>query len=641
MPQDRTSGADANTYGRETARKIAIAIGAISISETSNEFELGNQKITIRCARKDNNQFGVPYQILERVNTVIGAVEQKDGDYKLYEISSNKFKQNMRPTRSTGPSAGRVGIVGKSVFISEGKFIRTVELETEEKTKRENKIWRMAFRCGNRGPSLWEECKKYNVAAITYDPLAKFDLTSHKYNEPYSLWKELSPAQKSSLRHVVYDMKNGDTIYVKDGKQIICKGTVLGKLDRAYVFDESFRIIDPNGTPWPHQVPVKWETSFRSINILLGAEQNAVLELTGERLEKLQKALSDSGAGVIEDKIARVCWNDYGWQRPSGRDGKSKNKDAYEYIVGYGHEEWLLDTEKLIKGYHYGYLQPVGKAWEKYQGKTFNISLYSINDDTRERWWIGTVRNAKVVSLDESKEILERYKEKSWLQEMIEQIKNIDGDEKDFGKNAPFAFTNIKFKPGDWQLLDPPQRISNKDKTISSTYYVLLNKFKDPDLEISLGEDPNFAPGHTLRDEKGVAHYGQRKSEIDRFHCKMQNNAYKQLVAIYGHNNVRTERPIGIGATVDISVKEGGSEIFYEFKTNNSIKTCIRESLSQLIEYAYYPDKERAKKLIIVSQNQITKQAKDYLSKIRGQFRIPVYYKQYNVDKNYLEEEEH
>ncbi|MFA5143298.1 MAG: hypothetical protein WC522_03905 [Candidatus Omnitrophota bacterium] len=638
MPQDRISGADADRYGSETARLIAKAIGAISISETSNEFELDNSKITIRCARKNTQNLGAPYKLLERVSAVIAALEQENGDYKLYEITPAKFKEKMRPTGSTGPSAGRVGLVSKSLFINEGKFIREVKLNTEEK----NKIWRMAFRCGNQGQSLWEECKKYNVAAITYSPLEKFDLTNHKYNEPVELWSKLSSSsQKSSLRHVAYDMKNGDTIYVKEGPKIICKGTVLGKPDRAYVFDQSFRIVDHNGTPWPHQVPVAWEASFEPVGVLLGAEQNAVLELNGERLSKLQKALSNNGAVGVENKIARICWNDHGWQRPSGRDGKSKNKDAYEFKVGYGHEEWLLDTEKLVDGYHYGYLQPIGKAWDKYQGQTFNISLYSINDDSRQRWWIGTIRNAEVVSPEESKEVLEYYKKKGWLQEMIDQIKNINGDERDFGKNAPFAFTNIKFKPADWELLDPPQRISNKDKSVSSTYYVLLNKVKNPDLELPFGDDPTFTPGHTIRDEKGIAYYGQRKSEIDRFHYKMQNNSYKQLVDMYGHDNVSTERQIGIGAAVDISVKDGDGEIFYEFKTSNSIKACIREALSQLLEYSYYPDTERAKKLIIVSQNPITKDAKNYLIKIREHFKIPVYYKQYNVDKNCLEEDEY
>lgn len=343
---------------------------------------------------------------------------------------------------------------------------------------------------------------------------------------------------------------------------------------------------------------------------------------------------------VIEDKIARICWNDYGWQRPSGREGKSTNQKSYEYKVGYGHEEWLLDAEKLIDGYHYGYLQPVADAGLKYQGRVFNISLYSIaiNKETSERWWIGKINNAQVVSSDESKKAYAHYKKKGWFQEMIEQIKSVKGDEKDFLNNAPIAFVNIKFKSQDWQLLDPPQRISNKDKIIPATYYVLLNKTKEPDLELPFGDDPDFTPGHTVRNEQRIAYYGQRKTEVDRFHSRMQDNVYKQLVKIHGNNNVRTERPIGIGLAVDLAVKDGTSEIFYEFKTSNSVRICIREALSQLLEYSYYPNKERAKKLIIVSQNPINKQAKNYLNKIRSQFNIPVCYKQYDTNKNCLEE---
>ena len=136
MPQDRASGADANNYGRETARKIAIAIGAVSISETSNEFEFDNRKITIRCARKKNTQVAVPYKLLKRVSAVMAAFEQENGDYEVYEINSNNFKDNMRKTRSKGPFAGRGGVVGKSAFIHEGKFVRKVKLETEEESKK-------------------------------------------------------------------------------------------------------------------------------------------------------------------------------------------------------------------------------------------------------------------------------------------------------------------------------------------------------------------------------------------------------------------------------------------------------------------------------------------------------------------------
>lgn len=152
----------------------------------------------------------------------------------------------------------------------------------------ENKIWRMAFRCGNQGPSLWEECKKYKVAAIAYDPLARIDLAKYPKKEPMRLWRQLTPTQQSSLYHIAYDMKKGDVIYVKEGTQIINRGTVQD----SYKFDQDYRIISPNNTPWSHQVPVRWETGFIPISILLGSEPTTVLELQGERLEKLKQALS-------------------------------------------------------------------------------------------------------------------------------------------------------------------------------------------------------------------------------------------------------------------------------------------------------------------------------------------------------------
>lgn len=360
---------------------------------------------------------------------------------------------------------------------------------------------------------------------------------------------------------------------------------------------------------------------------------------TFDRLLEIYKYVEENTA--IENKIARICWNDYGWQRPSGREGKSENKKSYEYKVGYGHEEWVLDFEKVIDGYHYGYLQPVADGWSKHQGMVFNISLYSIKNDTSEWWWIGTINNAQVVSSEESRMVYAHYKKKGWFQEMIEQIRDVKGIEKDFLENAPRAFVNVKFRPENWISVDPPQKILNTKDVIPATYYKLLNKIKEPQLELPFGEDPSFTPGHTLRKERSTVHYGQRESEIDRSEDRMLNNVYKQMVKIYGYENVGTERPIGIGSRVDLVVQDKDGEIFFELKTHNSIKACIREALSQLLEYSYYPNKERAKKLIIVSQNPINKQAKDYLSKIRGKFNIPVYYKQYVPTTNCLEEGEY
>ena len=128
MSQDRESGVRADKYGRETAKRIAEIISATSISKTSNEFLHKNIKITIRCAHNKTNDIGVSYKMLDRIDAVIAALEQDNEEYKLYEISPQSFKQNMRETKSKGASAGKVGLVRKIVFMNKAKWISTIRL---------------------------------------------------------------------------------------------------------------------------------------------------------------------------------------------------------------------------------------------------------------------------------------------------------------------------------------------------------------------------------------------------------------------------------------------------------------------------------------------------------------------------------
>ncbi len=160
-----------------------------------------------------------------------------------------------------------------------------------------DKVWRMAFRCGVQGPSLWSECKQHKVAAISYAPLADIDLSKYPREEPEGLWQQLAPTQRSSLRHVAYDMKEGDTIYVKEGTLLVSRGTVHG----SYEFHHDCPIIDANGDRWSHHIPVDWETDFVPISILLGAESVTVLELDGARLEKLESVLCIDS--VVKDDL--------------------------------------------------------------------------------------------------------------------------------------------------------------------------------------------------------------------------------------------------------------------------------------------------------------------------------------------------
>ncbi len=147
-------------------------------------------------------------------------------------------------------------------------------------------MWRMAFRMGVNGDEMWPHCWSLGVAAITYAPLAEVDLSQHEPYEPKELWDKLRSAQKSSLGAVAYEMKEGDTIYVKEGPKIVRKGAVLGP----YQFDRELRIVDGNGLPWAHQVPVKWDPYFLAVKVLLGSELSTVKRMTEADLELIKVA---------------------------------------------------------------------------------------------------------------------------------------------------------------------------------------------------------------------------------------------------------------------------------------------------------------------------------------------------------------
>ena len=128
MPQDGESGAAANKYGRETAKKIMKKLGTKPISSMSNECILKGRLVAIKCSRKYTKCIGVSYLMLKRLKAVIGAFETENDYYDLYELSPRVFANNMRPTRSKGAAAGKVGLVTQSVFEAKGSFIKSIVL---------------------------------------------------------------------------------------------------------------------------------------------------------------------------------------------------------------------------------------------------------------------------------------------------------------------------------------------------------------------------------------------------------------------------------------------------------------------------------------------------------------------------------
>lgn len=341
----------------------------------------------------------------------------------------------------------------------------------------------------------------------------------------------------------------------------------------------------------------------------------------------------------MEDKIVRICWNTEGWKKPSGIQGKSKNKDAYEDIVGYGHEEWLFDINKIINGYHYGFLQPANNGKNAHKGKIVNVHLYTINSETGTRWWVGEIDNVELVHDEESEIVYNEYKKLGWFYEMVQDLKDVGATFEDLEVFDPKNFVNVKFKPNDIQLESPPKQFSAKDGAIKATYYNFQKFDGNPNFIKSIF---NFVPGHNPGKDLGWKVHSDHKTKIDYIHNKIQNGAYLQLAEQFGNSNVGTEQINDNGTRVDLVVKTSNTDYtFYEIKTSASLLGCIREALSQLLEYAYFPSNENAKKLIIISPNKINKDAIEYLGYLREKFNLPIYYQCFDLELAKLESDVH
>ncbi|MCI0549777.1 MAG: hypothetical protein L0287_02350, partial [Anaerolineae bacterium] len=108
---------------------------------------------------------------------------------------------------------------------------------------------------------------------------------------------------------------------------------------------------------------------------------------------------------------------------------------------------------------------------------------------------------------------------------------------------------------------------------------------------------------------------------------------FAYLKNYYGEGSVGYENQF-----VDLVVRANGRTIYYEIKTESTVKKCVRLAIGQLLEYAHFPNEHRADKLVI-GESFPTKDDIQYLEFLRRAYSLPVYYQQYQVSSNTLSQE--
>lgn len=345
----------------------------------------------------------------------------------------------------------------------------------------------------------------------------------------------------------------------------------------------------------------------------------------------------------IEKRVARICWNDKGWVEPSGKSGKSSDKNSHEYQFGYGHEEWLFDTSKIINGYHYAFLEPVRKQHQAYQNNTYNIWLYSIDGETKKRYFIGEISNATVIDEAEAVWVYKQYKKNGWLDEMENQIIESGANNNGLSGFINANMFNIKFKPVD---IDFKSYYELPDTHLAySVNRYSFNLFQDNYNVITAPKTFVFTPPQSINSDttslsSKKVHRKPKEIQIRNLHRVISDNLTKLLRKEYGNNNVTPEHPTFYGMNrIDIVVNDKGKLTFYEIKTYSSLQTSIREAFGQIMEYAHWVNANNAYELIIVTQpHSNTDEAETYIKHLRTFFNIPIYLQMFDIEAKELSE---
>jgi hypothetical protein len=153
----------------------------------------------------------------------------------------------------------------------------------------------------------------------------------------------------------------------------------------------------------------------------------------------------------------------------------------------------------------------------------------------------------------------------------------------------------------------------------------------DKDIKNVLSDSDSFVFKSNNISKQGA--YKKQGAEVkpeDR-HAQIQEKLALRLKEKFGEENVSVENSLR-NERIDVVLKEGKEFTFYEIKTANDALLCIRQAIGQLLEYAYYPNAENAKKLVIVSKHQLDENAEKYLNFLKAKFGLPLDYQQVTID---------
>jgi hypothetical protein len=351
-----------------------------------------------------------------------------------------------------------------------------------------------------------------------------------------------------------------------------------------------------------------------------------VLEMLWPLYHRIEDG-SEIPLAASDYRVARLCWNSELWQRPTGRKGKLTDEETFEGEHGFGHEEWLFDLSTLIKGWKYGFIQALNHSQKKYEGKHLSLLLYSIDSKSKRRYWVGSIKDLDVLNKEQARKIGDKFEALGWREAMCQQVENLELEPSTLFDAD--TLVNVRFRPEALQVFDPP--VPFPSDALPSARYGQLQRVPETQSDIVGSEiEAEDLIERNLNATKSTRHMYESTNEVDLMHVQWQKLLRKTLKTDLPEVKPFVETIID-GHRLDavLDDEKGKRRIFIELKTRGTVRQVIRAALSQLLEYAYWPNKNRCQAMLIVGASRPTISDDAFLQLLRERFNLPVHYLPY------------
>ncbi len=160
-----------------------------------------------------------------------------------------------------------------------------------------------------------------------------------------------------------------------------------------------------------------------------------------------------------------------------------------------------------------------------------------------------------------------------------------------------------------------------------------LYQFVESGGELQKQPRPNELPQHGLKTATHTtASRAAAEIEVDLRHNVLQESLVRMLGVDFPGYPIHPEHQVAEGGRVDVAVETPDGFLFCEIKVASHVRAAVREAIGQLLEYAHWPDKCRAKKWWILSEADPSPEDIAYIRSLRTRYGLPFFYRRIDME---------